>query len=205
MENIPKTYDQKFSKEDIEREKEFKIQQIERNIINSGVPERQRLCEPDLKNALGEKLDLMKSEIHTGMLYALIGKRGTGKTQCAVQLIKYACNKKISAKYAVTMDFFMDIKETYKTHADSTEARVLKDYLKPQFLILDEIHERGESEWENRLLTHMIDKRYGALKDTILISNQTHDVFCMSIGNSILSRLNETGGIIVCNWESFRG
>ena len=50
----------------------------------------------------------------------------------------------------------------------------------------------------------MIYKRYGAMKDTILISNQTPDVFQKAIGSSILSRLQETGAIIQCDWPSFR-
>ena len=140
----------------------------------------------------------------SGMTAALIGQRGTGKTQMAVELIRHACFQEITSRYKMTMDFFMDLKESYDNKAIITESEIIKAYISPQLLVLDEIHERGDSSWENRLMTHMINKRYGAMKDTVLISNQTPEVFGKSIGNSILSRLNETGAIIVCNWESFR-
>ncbi len=151
-----------------------------------------------------EKIEVLEAKLGTGMLFALLGTRGTGKTQMAAELCKIAATKGIMARYNMAMEFFMELKETYRQHSERTEADVIRSYCSPQLLILDEVHERGETEWEDRLLTAMIDKRYSALKDTILISNQTPKVFCKTIGNSILSRLHETGGIVVCDWKSFR-
>ena len=70
--------------------------------------------------------------------------------------------------------------------------------------MLDELQERGETPWEDRLLTHVIDRRYAAEKDTLLITNHSKEKFLESIGESVASRLVETGGIVNCSWASYR-
>jgi len=58
--------------------------------------------------------------------------------------------------------------------------------------------------WEDRMLTALVDYRYSQKRDTVLISNLKRDEFETSMGNSILSRMVEAGGIIECGWPSFR-
>lgn len=102
------------------------------------------------------------------------------------------------------MEFFLDIKASFRADSKVTEKQVIADYVRPKLLIIDETQERGETRWEDGLLTHMIDRRYREEKDTLLISNQTREAFTESIGPSIASRIIETGGIVLCNWPSFR-
>lgn len=137
-----------------------------------------------------------------GCLYILTGGRGCGKSQMAAALIRVAIENNILSYYRKTMDFFMAIKETYKT--DATEREVIRDYQAPGLLVLDEIQVRGESEWENNLLTHLIDLRYDDKKSTVLIGNVPMDKVRAQIGDSIYSRMVETGGVINCDWKSFR-
>ena len=66
------------------------------------------------------------------------------------------------------------------------------------------MEERAETQFEDRMISHLIDLRYDAMLDTILISNQAKESFADSIGKSAVSRLIETGEVIECNWESFR-
>lgn len=42
------------------------------------------------------------------------------------------------------------------------------------------------------------------MKDTIPIANLKEEEFLKSIGQSAESRLREVGGVIVCDWPSFR-
>ena len=105
--------------------------------------------------------------------------------------------------YARTVELFMDIKTAYDPEGP-TEASVLRRYALPALLVLDEAQERGDTDWENRMLTYLIDRRYGEMKDTLLVSNLKADDFRSAIGLSIYSRLVETGGIVVCDWPSFR-
>jgi DNA replication protein DnaC len=142
------------------------------------------------------------ARIQTGCIIALIGPRGTGKTQMAIGAIREAAEREISFRYCTAMDIFLDIKDSYRKGGSERDA--LAAYTKPSLLVVDEMQERGETAWEDRLLTHILDKRYANLKDTILISNQIEKTFLESVGPSVASRISETGGIAVCDWESFR-
>lgn len=170
--------------------------------FDADVPKRHFARPAILPGPWADKLKDLEGQVGKGCLLALLGKRGTGKTQMAVELMRHTCVQGGLAKYTTAMRFFTAIKDSYK--GDTTESAVLNQYLKPQILVIDEAQERGETGWEDRLLTHLIDCRYGAMKDTVLVSNLSRREFERAIGSSILSRMSETGGIIECNWPSFR-
>ena len=71
-------------------------------------------------------------------------------------------------------------------------------------LILDEVQERGNTAWEDRILTHILDRRYGAMVPTIIIANLTESALVECLGDSIISRLTETGGVIEIDGPSHR-
>jgi len=143
------------------------------------------------------------SRIGSGFIIAIVGPRGTGKTQSAVEIAKSVSRAGKRPLYSTAMGFFLDIKESFRDKGGSERA-VIDRYCVPAYLILDEMQERGETAWEDRLLTHLIDRRYQAEKDTLLISNQTKENFLISIGESVSSRIIETGGVAVCDWPSYR-
>lgn len=144
----------------------------------------------------------VSARLQTGSIIALIGPRGTGKTQMAIAAIREAAERELSFRYCTAMDIFLDIKDSYRKGGSERDA--IKAYTKTTLLVVDEMQERGETAWEDRLLTHILDKRYAAMKDTILISNQTQQTFLQSVGPSVASRITEAGGIALCDWESFR-
>jgi len=157
----------------------------------------------------------LKRVIGTGAVVCLLGRRGTGKTQLAyhgvahyIVGLKRPWMDKIYSRpyqkaYVTAMQFFMKIKATYGNSKDSAEA-VITEFVNCPILVIDEIQVRGETDWENQMLTYMMDRRYSSKKDTILISNQKRDAFIESIGPSIADRIRETGGIIEMDWDSFR-
>lgn len=143
-----------------------------------------------------------------GCLVGLVGPRGTGKTQMATVASAEYQRKMIPhgivgvARYARAMEFFMSVKEAYS--ASTSERDAFEPFVRPRLLILDEVQVRNESKWEDNALTYLVDARYGACKRTILISNQTVEGFTESMGDSIMSRISESGGVILCNWKSYR-
>lgn len=185
----------------IDHERDAKIKEYLRN---ANVPQRHRNHVALKGDAWKIKHQDLIAKLGTGFLIALIGTRGTGKTQLGVEIIRENINLLKSALFTTAMDIFIEVKSTYRKSSDYDEGDIVKEFCRPRLLVIDEIQERAETAWEDRILTHLINRRYNDEKDTLLIGNITAEQFAQNIGSSILSRLNETGGIIVCDWESYR-
>lgn len=135
---------------------------------------------------------------------ALIGGFGTGKTQIAVEMIREATTNGHSALFVTATQLLREIKACYRDETKTTETEVVARYVRPSLLVIDEFHRRKGSDWENEQLFDIVNRRYDALKALIVICNQSRQEFDAAMDGAILDRMNETGGIIECNWESFR-
>ena len=145
----------------------------------------------------------VNNKLGKGCIVAIIGGRGTGKTQMGVEAIRQACKLGRDSFYVKSVDVFISIRACYRSDAAS-EQNLIKIYTRYKLLVIDALEEKSDSEWENRMLSHIIDKRYDDMVDTILISNEQPAAFAKQHGSSISDRIYETGGIIECNWLSFR-
>lgn len=145
----------------------------------------------------------IKKCVLTGCLIAIHGKRGCGKSQIGVCLIRYCCKNGKTALYKKSMDMFLKIRMAMKTDGGS-EYTAIKEYIKPFLLVIDAFEVRGDTAFEDRLLNHIIDKRYDDMKSTIIISNDGEEKFINVLGNSIMDRMRETGGMVSMDWKSFR-
>jgi len=159
-----------------------------------------------------EIVSSLKERIGTGMLHGLVGIRGCGKTQAAIEVGREACTRWVERGsvgprpflYRKTMDLFLDVRGTFGT-AGRSEREVLEAYVSVSVLVMDEVQERGGTEFEDRMLTYVLDRRYDAKRDTLLVSNLTRKEFAKSIGSSIASRLTECGSVVEFDGiESFR-
>jgi DNA replication protein DnaC len=175
---------------------------------DANVPDRQaerKLLDTTSENgrrwkAAFEKIRVMGKDA----LVALVGINGNGKTQIAVELMREATSRGESALWVTATRMLMDVKACYRDEAKTTEREVVERYTRVELLVIDEIHRRRGSDWENALIFEIIDTMYNARKPVIVIANQTPAEFEASMDGSIISRMNETGGIIHCDWESFR-
>jgi len=143
-------------------------------------------------------LKLLRS--NQGPLIILIGDRGTGKTVMAT----WWAGMLGFGLYTKAFDFFAAVRKTYHD-SKVREHEVLDRYRKADFLVFDEAQERKESDWENMTLTNLVDKRYDALKPTVIITNLKQDALDAALGPSIIRRATETGGIVDCNWKPYVG
>lgn len=157
--------------------------------------------------------DRIFDAIGKGSVSVLIGPRGTGKTQLAVVIsenVEHRLHQRRGAfdqartRYTTAVELFMTIKETYGDNAQRSEKAAIDLFVKPDLLVIDEVQERAGTEWENRLLVNIVDRRYAAMKDTILVGNLKPEDVQRELGTSIASRAQETGGIYVADWPSFR-
>lgn len=155
-----------------------------------------------------------------GAIVALVGERGLGKTSIAAQFalsvawanheeamkdgpprIQSVIYKKCAKLVARYKPLFAD----FGSIDTETLLESLENLCRNQeFLIIDEVHDCGDMKFTNKVLTDLVDRRYSACRDTILIANQTGEDFAKTIGDSILSRLNEHGAILECKWPSYR-
>jgi len=172
----------------------------------SELPKRHKKFKPgdNSHESWGKAYDKIKRLIDTGAIFAIIGTRGTGKTQIGACLIGHvAINLERTVAYRKAFDVFLRIREAMKLSGDS-ERKAVSEFVKPYFLVIDAYEVRSESPFENRTLDHIIDRRYDSVHPTLIISNDTPESFTKSVGVSICDRISETGGIIEMNWESFR-
>jgi DNA replication protein DnaC len=174
-----------------------------RRLARARIPDRHENRELKPVPEWSAVLESLTKNLGRGILVALLGLRGTGKTQIAVEAIRETINRGGEARYVKALDLIIRFREAFRKDGPSERA-VLEEFLEPDLLVIDAMEERGETEFEDRMISHLIDRRYDALGDTILISNQTKDAFSKAIGLSATSRIIETGKVFECAWESFR-
>ena len=141
-----------------------------------------------------------------GSMLVLAGDRGRGKTQIATWLAwQRGQQGEPCGLYAKAFDLFSDVKGTWSKQSADSENKVMDRYKHAAFLCLDECHERGETDWENRTLRNVLDHRYDACLPTVIIGNwQKLEEVSASLGASITDRITETGGVVWCKWQSYR-
>lgn len=145
----------------------------------------------------------LMDRVKEGGTVAMIGNRGTGKTRLAAEAIREHAPSK--AHYTTAMEIFLRIQASFDKRGSQTQLEIVKELAQCPLLVIDEVQERGNSAWEDRLLTHILDKRYGSVLPTIIIANLSAESFAEQMGESISSRMNEGGGIITITGKSFRG
>jgi len=175
-------------------------------LLQANVPKRQMSrVALDRSGPWQKVLDKLTAMLGTGFMVALVGSRGNGKTQLAVELIRTVVSAKSAkrARFCTATEFFMEVKSGYRDDG-KPEADVIRDFQKPSLLVIDEIGQRRESEWERLLLYELLNRRYNDMTDTLVISNQTQGQLEEALGPALISRMSETGGVICAEWPSYR-
>lgn len=149
-----------------------------------------------------ERMESLSARLGQGFLIALCGNRGNGKTQIAVELIRKNSARGRSSLFCTAVQFFMAIKAGYCNQV--SEESTIEQYARPMLLVIDELGKRGQTDWEDGLLNELINRRYNSIADTLLISNLDPSAAEQDLGASIVSRARETGGLVECDWASFR-
>jgi DNA replication protein DnaC len=170
-------------------------------------PERHiaKLGKGNLMGPAYEKAKEMLPQIYNGdFLYILSGAWGTGKTQMAVFWAAMRAHKGKSCGTYTTLTSLMTAIKTTWDKANESENDVLRKFRTTKFLVIDEFQEQAGSDWESRILRSIIDSRYGAMLATIIIGNIPEADLPKFIWPSVIDRSTECGGLIFCNWGSYR-
>lgn len=139
-------------------------------------------------------------------ILALLGKRGTGKTQLASVAVYDVINAGYTARIIPALGLAADLKRRFNDEQQrDADGAWLRQWAAPHLLCLDEIAELSAGEHIRAAITRLCDERYSAMRPTILIGNIEPAQFAECVGASVADRANEGGGIVVCNgWPSFR-
>lgn len=155
-----------------------------------------------------------------GSVVAMIGERGAGKTTVAAQIAVTRAWRMHDARrdgdlsgahafcaYRKVTDLAARLKPLYANFGTIETERLeqMRDALcRHDLLVIDEMHDLIDLPVREALLIDVIDRRYAALRDTVLISNQTKADWDAKTNASIVSRLRQHGAVLVCDWGSWR-
>ncbi len=141
-----------------------------------------------------------------GRCLLLLGKAGTGKTHLAASVANQVMRtSQKTCMYRTLPDLLADLRGTYGSGSDTTEAEIFSVVSTVDLLILDEIGATKATEFELATLFRVINSRYEDLLPTIVISNLGPQQIPEAMGDRCVDRLRESGGIaVVFDWESHR-
>ncbi len=198
---------------------------IEPKVLNAGF-EKRHAVEKSMPSKPLQAMNKLRSFLKgRGAIVALVGKRGVGKTSMAAQItIEIAwqdwrsvfdradgkrsdvlCRRVLYRKCVAVVGRLKALYGDFGTIETERLEAIRDEYSNCDLLVIDELAEQTtDAKLKDGILTDILDRRYAAMRDSILISNETPAAFVKSTSESIISRLNEHGGIIPCVWESFR-
>lgn len=142
-----------------------------------------------------------------GRMLLMLGKNGNGKNHLAASILY----KTGGCIYSV-FEIELLLKECYARK--NGESDLYKRLCDIPMLVINEIGRHKIGEWETHFLSYIINKRYENLMPTILISNAhlknncpqngCPNCFQNLLGNDVLSRIAETGEIMIFNEDDYR-
>ncbi|MGQ6073474.1 ATP-binding protein [Serratia sp. IR-2025] len=136
----------------------------------------------------------------------MCGKPGTGKNHLALAIAKSVIESHQSpAAFTTALKIAREYKSTWSKTSTRTEDEVIRQFTRPDLLIIDEIGVQFGSEAEKLIMFEIINTRYERMRPTILISNQSKEELSAFIGERVIDRMNDGGGCTLAfTWDSYR-
>ncbi|MGD8453295.1 MAG: ATP-binding protein [Phycisphaerae bacterium] len=148
---------------------------------------------------------IVRAFVETGdSVLAIIGRRGSGKTQVASTATWQTIEAGRSGRIVTASELASDLKRRFGADSDA-DGSWLRAWTVPHLLCVDEIAELVAGDVVRAAVTSLLDSRYRMCKPTLLAGNLEPGHFISVVGASVADRCREGGGIVLCNWPSFRG
>lgn len=140
----------------------------------------------------------------SGRNLILTGATGPGKNMLSAIIGQTVIQGGNSFLHTTAMKVVRRFKDSWK-QPEVTEAEVLRYFVTPDLLAIDEIGVQFGTDTEQLYLTEVINDRYEAKKPTILISNLTMQQIEDVMGLRSIERFHEDGSrVLVFSWTSYR-
>lgn len=131
------------------------------------------------------------------------GNPGTGKNHLACAIVKSAItNHYKTALITTAMKMIRAIKSSWN---GGNEKEVIRSFILPDVLVIDELGVQFGSETEKLYLTEIINDRYEFMKPTIVLTNLAISKLAEVLGDRVIDRFRDGGKVLVFDWESYRG
>ena len=136
-----------------------------------------------------------------GPTMAILGPVGVGKSALACGGLAYSYD--LGRPYVFYRQALLYLKELL--HPKASQVDIVRKFCNAQMVVLDDLHDKGQSLWANGEIRLLVDLRHNAKKPTILITNLRRDDFVREIGPQVERRIKETGDIHYCDWPWLQG
>ena len=131
-----------------------------------------------------------------GSIMVVVGPRGNGKTQLAVEIGRWLLETDKSVHYTTPVNLALRFRSARRWKSEESEEDVFDSLASVTGLIVDEIGQDVGNSDDAALFFRLIDHRYANLKRTLLIGNFLATSVSQVLGSSIVSRAHECGGIL---------
>ena len=206
----------KFDFSQMSPERDSKVAEFERRMLEAGRTERYRKTVPERywnesldtyvadteeRKAAAEKARAFAQGARNGgfLTLILLGSVGTGKTHLACGIIR-----ECGGLYRLAPAMCEEIRRAKSFGARETEADILDDYGRASLLVIDEIGRGIAAAEEQYMLYQIINERYNRRKPTVLISNQPKKDFLEYVGIAAADRLTESALAVEFTGKSYR-
>ena len=185
-----------------------------------GFPKRYENAPPAVGDGWQSHYRQGLATVDSGGIVVMYGAHGTGKTRMSWEIARKAvpqdshfavngigwnaARKERPAIYTTAVGLFLEIRDTFRADSEFSEMQVVKKYTDAGLLVIDEVQERGETDFENKKLTTIIDARYAYERPTILITNYSREKLAATLSPAVLDRIRENGCGLHFDWTSFR-
>lgn len=146
------------------------------------------------------------ASLEKGISFTFCGTPGTGKTHLAYSILNALHKDYVVAVLKTAADITSEIKNAYKSeYADVNPQTVTEKYATFDLLVIDEVGVQVDSEAERRIFFDVMNKRYENMLPTIMISNLEKKELTSFVGERVIDRMNENGGMTFAfDWKSYR-
>lgn len=197
-----KLTEQEAEKARKEQEARRKRERIEALREHWNAPEINVRFQPPNEGQWWEAWVKVREKLGKGVIIGMVGAEGRGKSQMAVEAMKHTTANLRTAYYETSTGIALALKQTFG--GEGSELAVLRKLTTYSLLVIDEIDKMKKSGWSDTNLFYLLSKRHDALRDTIIMGNCQAQELKGILTEYILARMKQGGGIIECNWPSFR-
>lgn len=147
-------------------------------------------------------LEWVKKE--RGMFF-FSGNPGLGKTYFTSALCNWYNEKGLEWRKFSCNEFLSDVRSKIKQGWDYIEY-IDDKYKNVKLFCIDDLGQNTtETDWQNEIISHIIDIRYTSTLPTVITSNKNFNEMRESYGDRTISRLGEKGNLVIrLNWKDKR-